>query len=221
MINRGSFLSTMGLAAFVIATGWIAVQQIQLGDLFHAANFKTATATGLSITQMYPTGLKHYIAKITQATQYHNGQIDLNSVHTTVYPQNNSPNWTITAKHGKILDNKNQLQLSDHVVMSRPQQQKYKAIRLTTNLINIYPNKHYAQTPERVTLTQPGTQNKISGVGMTGHSKPHEIVHLLSNVTSTYEPVKSHLAHSDLNNHATSSGAQLRPTNRQSKTITH
>lgn len=194
MVSKQSTLSTLALVAFVVLTSIIAIDNSQIANFFKKSDFKTGTANGLTIIQMYPNGTRRYIATIASATQYSNSNITFNTLHVLTYPQNNSPVWHISSDQGLVSDNRTRIDLWGHVKATRAAKGQYRPLLLTTTRITLYPNKHFATTQARVNLTQPGTKNMITGVGMDAYSKPKEIVHLLSDVQSTYEPQNYHPA---------------------------
>ena len=119
MVSKQSTFSTLGLVAFVILTSAIAIDNSQIANFFKKSDFKTGTANGLTIIQMYPNGNRRYHATIASATQYSNGNIAFNTLHVLTYPQNEAPAWHIAADHGLVSDNKTRIDLWDHVKASR------------------------------------------------------------------------------------------------------
>ena len=188
MISKQSFFSSTGLIIFVLLTSLVAIDNSQLSNLFRKTDFQVGTATDLTIVQMYPDGLQRYTATILSATQFNNHNIAFKTLHIHTFPQDNSPPWNISADTGRISDNNSRIDLWNNVKAARPAKGNYQPLLFTTDHITLYPNKHYATTTSRVNLTEPGTKNMITGVGMKAYSKPKEVIHLLSDVQSTYEP---------------------------------
>lgn len=199
MISRGSFFSSLGLGLFVVASSWLAIDQSQIRQFFEKQNFQTGEGTDVTVTQMYPTGLRHYVAYAQHLTQFNNQNVNLHKIHITLYPQTDEPNWHLRADQGKVRDNQTQIHLIGNVVATRPGNTKYQPLKFKTPHITLFPKADQAKTDAPVTLTQPDSPNKITGIGLTATEKPQEIIRLLSDVHSTYQPatqkaVQSHTA---------------------------
>lgn len=187
MISRGAFLSTTGLTAFVILTSIIAIDNSQLAGLFKKTNFQTGTATNLTITQMNHHGTRRYIAHFASATEFKDHSIHFNQLHALTFSQHHQAPWTIVANHGSFSHEHHKVVLWDNVKAWRPAKGKARALRLTTQHITLYPHQHYATSPVRVTITQPGTDNMTTGIGLKAYNQPTQFVHFFSHVYSVYQ----------------------------------
>jgi lipopolysaccharide export system protein LptC len=106
---------------------------------------------------------------------------DLLAPEMTFYNINNNT-WIATAKHGRILDDGNEVFLQGDVFIQRPGQLS-TLITINTSDLHILPNKDIAETPHSVVMQQ--DKNTITSTGMFAHFGLGE-VDLLSEVRGWY-----------------------------------
>jgi LPS export ABC transporter protein LptC len=120
-----------------------------------------------------------YLPKIKSSTLIEPLLIVYKSDHTL---------WKIQAKHGKIhqptMGHIDQVELSDTVILQRPETADAVPIKLETEQLRYQPKTQYAETERFITMTKPNL--KITGVGMRAFLE-NSSVELLHNVKTFYE----------------------------------
>lgn len=191
MIDKFGFLGSASLIVFVLLSSIMVIENSQIVNLFGKTNLAVSTLKDVTVVKMNLDGSRHYIAMVASVVSYRNNDVDFKMLHVLLESQDGSPAWHISSDDGTVVDNNSQIDLNHHVIAKRVAEKDYPALHVSTDHITLYPNKGYATTASRVTLTEPGTKNWITGVGMNAYDKPKKIIHLLSDVQSTYEPQDS------------------------------
>lgn len=189
MIQLQSALTTGLLVLGMFASGWLAIKNSQLPETDGNLVVQTGQATSLRLTQINQQGNPSYTTTATQATQYSDGSIRLHDINTTVVSYTKAPNWQLHADYGRVHHDNSIIDLWDQVHATRPAGNGFRALAFRTSTLTIYPNKNLVETDKAVTFYQPGTQNITRAVGMHANTKT-KMIHLLSDVRSTYEASK-------------------------------
>jgi len=97
--------------------------------------------------------------------------------------------WKIHSKQGTIRqpvtgNGIEQIELSNTVVLNRPQTPQNVPLKLETEMLRYEPQKQFVETESFVTITRPDL--KITGIGMRGFLE-NSYVELLENVKTFYE----------------------------------
>ena len=104
---------------------------------------------------------------------------------TFLLPDGNNQHWTLTARHGWVSADADQLLLRGEVEGRSPQQGRMPDTRINTDTLTVLPDQHLARTDAAVQLSQPGLVQ--TGVGMELDTTTRNL-RLLSQVKTRYEP---------------------------------
>lgn len=91
--------------------------------------------------------------------------------------------WEVRSKTGWVSEDRQEVRLRGDVVASNQDKAAQPAV-MRTEQLNVFPQKHQATSPVRVTVTQPGST--MQGVGMRADLRDKRI-QLLSQVRGTYD----------------------------------
>lgn len=189
MIQLQTALTTGLLVLGMFASGWLAIKNSQLPEANSGKAVETGQANGIRLTQINQQGKPSYYTTASHATQYSDGTIRLNDINTTVVSYTNAPAWQLHADNGRVHHDNTIIDLWDHVRADRPAGNDMRPLAFRTTSLTVYPNENIIKTNKPVTLYQPGTQNITHAIGMHANTKT-KIIHLLSDVQSTYEASK-------------------------------
>jgi lipopolysaccharide export system protein LptC len=190
MISREATISVIALSLLVTVTSWMAIKNSEIPPETGVVT-QTGFIENLSLNQTNQQGDLAYSATVDTITQFSNGNNNFTNLNATAYNQNNSPPWHLMAPTGQTLDNNTQVVLSGNVVMLRDATANTAPIRVETSSITIYPQTNTAATTYPIKIYQPGTKNITTAVGAKADFKA-QVVTLLSQVNSTYEPNLHH-----------------------------
>ena len=188
MISKQSYIGSISLALLVLVTSWVAVINSRLNPIRNIAKVVTGKAQNITVLQMNNLGRPSYQAVVKQANQFGNGDVIFHDINAITFPADQSSPWHLSADHGRSTDNNQQVYFWGHVTAYRPKSANNAAFLFKTTTLTVYPQQNFAETDDPVTLSEPGTKNVTTGIGMRAYSKPQKIIHLLSDVHSTYEP---------------------------------
>lgn len=136
-------------------------------------------------TQFNVAGKVDHRLQAQQVTHYPNGDFTVaTSPNITVIHQDSTP-WNIVAKHGRITENNNIIELWDKVKLLRktpPNELKINTSRLMFNA-----TEKVAHTKKDVVIIDNST--RVNATGMTAYISENR-TKLLSNVRVTHEPAK-------------------------------
>lgn len=113
---------------------------------------------------------------------YHNSSKFV-SPHFIIASKPTEKPWDITAKHGLSEGGLKTVQLWDDVKVHQTAGANNQENTMTTTQLTIYPKRHYAETNQAVTITQPGSV--IKGIGLKA-TLDKGIVELLSHPHGIY-----------------------------------
>jgi len=186
MIQLQTTFTTILLALGVFASAWLAIKNSQIPYLNSKVAVETGQASHIRLTQINQSGNPSYVTTAAIATQYSDGSIHLNNINTTIVSYTRAPNWKLHTDYGRVQHENSIINLWGHIRADRPTGSSFRPLAFRTSMLTIYPNQNLVRTDKPVTLYQPGTQNITHAVGMSANTKT-QIIHLLSNVQSTYE----------------------------------
>ena len=101
------------------------------------------------------------------------------------YGEANKINWHATSEKGKMFPDHKTFELLDNVVVTQSGQSGKAEVRVNTNKMTVYTNRHLAKTDEPVKITEPG--RVVHTVGMTYDYKSN-VVELKSHVRGVGMP---------------------------------
>lgn len=102
-------------------------------------------------------------------------------------PYVDKPPIHVSAKHGEISHNGDEVFLHDEVTILRDASATQGEMKITTSYLHVVPDDEKAETDRPVMMTD--ARGTVSAVGMTLDSKAR-VVKLLAQVRSQYEPAK-------------------------------
>jgi len=182
-MNRPTLLILALVTLLVIATTWLSEKSEQpkrvtpseaggVVDYFIRGFEGTVTANdGTPSQYLKAVSLKHYAAS---------GVTELEQPDLTIF-QKPGEQWLVTAQQGRMSDKEKEVQLRGNVVLT--QRSKQQPLKLRTDTLKLYPQRHYAETNSAVTITAPTGQ--IRGVGMKVYGEEQRLL-LLSAIRGTY-----------------------------------
>lgn len=148
----------------------------------HEMDYSMETFT---VTEMNATGQPRY--RLQAASMEHFA--DDNSSHLIkpqilFYSRENVP-WTLVADEGTVTGNNEKIHLSGDVLIDRAATPAQGPLRVVTRDVTVRPRDEYAETQQVVTLTDPVSTTRATGMQMYVRD---ERVQLLSQVQGTYAP---------------------------------
>ena len=188
--SKRVFFSSIGLAIVVSTSAWLVIksaqEQISKGDL--PADFIESTARDVSYQKFNASGEMVYQGHSLTAKRYHNGDALLGDVNIIFYNKDKTQSpWYIDSKYAKVTQSNDKIHMYDHVVMQRKRTGKNSpAIKIQTKQVIYLDSKDDLTTKDKVTITEPETNNITTGFGLKAKSKAGEFK-LLKNVRSYYE----------------------------------
>lgn len=108
--------------------------------------------------------------------------LELTAPRLTLY-EKTVPRWQISATRGRVEQDGDKVLLEGQVLL---QQAEPAQLELATEILQIYPDRRYAETAAPVTMTAP--EGRVAAVGMQADMNRRQIT-LLSNVHGRYEPI--------------------------------
>ena len=188
--SKRAFFSTLGLAVVVSVSSWFVIksaeQQIARGEL--PADFIVNTAQNLRYVKTDKNGEIIYLADAQKAQRYQNENALLHKVTITVFNRENhlQKPWQITSEHAEITHQNNNVRMYGKVIMQRQGNGKNAPpIKIESPEVLYDNEKARVSSNKLVTITEPGTQNVTTGVGLIGHTNTGAY-ELLNHVRSYY-----------------------------------
>lgn len=134
-------------------------------------------------TQFNAQGNVDHRLTAQQVTHYPNGDFTAATrPNITVIHQNNTP-WNITAKHGRISQNNNIIELWDKVKLVR--KTPANELKIDTSKLTFNATEKVAHTKKAVVIVDNATH--VNATGMTAYLRENR-TKLLSNVRVTHDP---------------------------------
>jgi len=187
--SKPAFFSSFILAAFVSVSGWFVIKSLeqQIGKGKLPQHFIINTAKDLHYNSINDQGELSYSAFAKDATRYMNEDALLNTVNFVFYNkgQTEAP-WHITSNYAKTTEKNNKIRLYGKVIMQKySQNNSVPQVKITTEQALYDTPSDTLNTDDLVTITEPGTDNITTGIGLLGYPKQGNFS-LLSNVRSYY-----------------------------------
>jgi len=182
-MSRPTLLILILVTLLVVATTWLSEKSEQpekvsgaeakgVVDYFIRGFEGTITANNGTPSQyLKAESLMHYAD--TDITE-------LEQPNLTIY-RKPGEQWLVTAKHGRMSAEGNEVLLRGDVVLT--QRSKQQPLKLSTETLQLYPQRHYAESSSAVTIKAPTGQ--IRGVGMKVYGDEQRLL-LLSAIRGTY-----------------------------------
>jgi len=190
MISKGAYGMMVILISLVALTTWLALR-IEKPVVPPKHSFlPSAIVKGITVKQMNDRGSLYYQLQAQSAIQFDGDLINLESPAGLVYSTAAIKPWHFQSQQGKINQQNTLITLENDVVITHDADKKLPALTLNTNYLLINTHDKTISTPNPVKLTEPGTGNIVTAVGMTGSLVSH-LIKLLSKVNSYYEPTKT------------------------------
>ena len=99
-------------------------------------------------------------------------------------PDDQGRYWQVQARRGWVSATHDRIKLQGSVLGTSPREDK-RDIRLTTEQLTVFPDRHHASSPVVVTVTQPGSILRGRGLEVALDTRRYT---LLSQVRSRYVP---------------------------------
>ena len=187
MFSKRSVFSTIGLGALVCFTSWISLKNTSMNPAqAPTGRYQTGIATGATISKFAANGQVKYNAITKQISQYNDDSANLQKLQVEYFDQANQPPWHLHANSGIASKGSKWVTLNGNVHIFRSGYQQNPPLQMQTQSLTLYPQTHTITSNKPVQFSEPGSNNKTSGIGMYANLQTHEIK-LLSKVSSTYE----------------------------------
>lgn len=189
MLNRGSMLVVGLLILILVITSWYAASMTRIASIMQGGGLiNMGVLTGTHVIQTTDQGALLYEGTMQSATEFNNGDIHFVALNVNFYNgQVNLPPWQLSADTGSVMENNQQIDLDGHVLLSRKAATGIFPVVVATDHAAIYPNTERITGTGLITFTQPGTINKMSGIGFVADIQA-KWIKLLSNVQGIYAP---------------------------------
>ena len=99
-------------------------------------------------------------------------------------PDDQGHYWEVRARRGWVSATRDRIRLQGNVIGTSPPEDTRK-VRLVTELMTVFPDRHHASSPAVVTVTQPGSILRGRGLEVALDTRRYEF---LSQVRSRYVP---------------------------------
>ncbi len=186
--SKRSLISSFVLTGVVAITSYLAMKSTESFNIGGKLpnDFQVNEAKNIAFTEIDKDGKVKYILNAEDSVRYADGKADVNQVKLLTYSDNQNNPWHITAKTAEILNDNSKIFLSGGVVITRDAEgKKAPAIKITTESGSVFPKRNYVESNDLVTMTEPGSNNIMTGVGLKGYLNPTNLT-LLSNVRTYY-----------------------------------
>ncbi len=136
---------------------------------------------GVTITVLNKQGQPQHRMQASHLSHYRDSEVtEIQQAQLQVFEQG-TVNWQVTADHGEIHQQRDEILLQGDVTMS--QSSNNQPLRLTTQALRIQPDQGRADTDKPVTLLQ--DNNRIEAVGMQIEQQGQRLL-LLSQVRAEH-----------------------------------
>lgn len=183
-LRRSSWIGAVGALAALTwwLQYWVVVPSTQpvAREVAHEMDYSMETFT---VTEMNAAGEPRY--RLQAASMEHfqdDGSSHLIKPQILFYGRARAP-WTLVADEGTVSGDSAKIFLSGAVVIDRPASPEQGALHAVTRDVTVRPRDEYAETQQLVTLTDPSSTTRATGMRM--HVR-EERVELLSQVRGTY-----------------------------------
>jgi len=189
MDSSRQYLYAMAAFIFLGLMGWYYAQSPTVKSHQNSqVETPDAIVKGLNFTQYDKQGKR---SKVVFTPEMHHFNKNNSNVFEhpliTLYREQEAP-WTIKAWHGKSIDGSNKITLWKNVVLYQAASANNPERMVTTDKLNYYPNKQYADTEQEVQIQQAGLLVKSKGM----HAYlDKDTIELLDHVRGRYEPSSS------------------------------
>ncbi|MGJ3494383.1 lipopolysaccharide exporter periplasmic protein [Piscirickettsia salmonis] len=181
---RQTFFSSLLLLVFAGVSSWLVIETSRpKRTAAYSGVTQDAKATAITITTFTPKGILRYIITSPTARHFDNNTSIITTPHLTAIAPTGS-NWSVQAQRATVKNNK--VHLSGGVRLHRPKSKTNQALLLTTATLDFDIDKNLATTTKTVTVSEPGTDNYIQGLGLRANLNKGT-VQLLQQVQSHYE----------------------------------
>ena len=144
-----------------------------------------AFATEIISTQFSDQGTKRYELSSPRLNHYKtNNQTHVDSPMLYLFNKQHD-SWLITAQYATALQGKEKIEFVKNVDISGAGTSNHKNTQLLTEKISYYPDKNAANTALPVTIVQPGSIIRATGMEVEFNAGT---IHLLSNIHGSYSP---------------------------------
>ena len=186
--SKRSIVSVTLLGGAVGITSWLTVKSIE-GFIVGGSlpdSFQVNQASQIEVVQLDKKGGRQYVLHASQMTRYADDHADADTVKVLSYATPEAEPWRMQAGKANMDDSNEKLGLSEGVVIKRDRAgKKVPPIKIVTNSGMVYPKINYVKTDQPVVMTQPGSPNMTTGVGLEGYLSPADLT-LQSNVRTYY-----------------------------------
>lgn len=175
------------LLALLGATYWLNRQVLPLPP---APNYKArhdpdVIISDFSAVALNDSGSPHYLLAAREMKHYpDDNSTDLIEPRLT-NPFRNAPPLHISADHGTVTRNGDEIILRDNVVIVRDASAKRGPMRITTSYLHVVPDDETADTDRKVTITTDHSVTTAKGLKLNSATR---VLKLLAQVRTRYDP---------------------------------
>ncbi len=187
MLNKATAGVVSLLILLVVVTGWYAASLTRFTPFSAGGLINMGALSQANVIQTTDAGTIQYKGSITQATEFNNGNINFVGLDVTFYGQGKAAPMTLKSDTGEVLDDNKQINLFGNVNLSQPAIGNNPPLLIQTDSASLFPDTDVVQGAGLITFLQPGTINKMQGVGFVANLQ-EQWVKLLSQVKGIYAP---------------------------------
>ena len=168
--SKRSIFSAFGMAIIVGGTSILSIESAQNyhSEEERPGNFVTTKGIDVQLYQINSKGRTEYDTHSQSAISLEDGRSKLYKNKLNIYGKGSNIPWVLVSDIAEVSKGNNILNLEQDVNLSRTEDKKLNRppINIYTSQAYVYPKKNFVETAKPVKITQPGSKNIITGVGM-------------------------------------------------------
>jgi LPS export ABC transporter protein LptC len=187
--SKRSIFSAFSMAIIVGVTSILSIESVHN---YHSederpGNFVTTRGVDVQLYQINSKGRTEYKTNSQRAVSLEDGRSKLYKNELSIYGKGSNIPWVLVSDVATISKGNNILNLEQYVNLSRKEDKKsnHPPINIYTNQAYVYPKKNFVETDKPVKITQPGSKNIITGIGMRATLNP-VVIEVKSRVRGYY-----------------------------------
>ncbi len=175
------------LLVLLAATYWLSQQVMPLPPApdYKARHDPDVVITNFSAMALDKTGAPHYLLAARQMEHYPDDDSTYLAEPRLTTPYRDKPPVHISADHGEVSHNGNEIFLQDNVTIVRDAAAQLGEMTIATSYLHVVPDDETADTDRLVTITGQHSTTTAKGLKLDGAAR---VVKLLAQVRTDYAP---------------------------------